>query len=236
MAAKHKVLVVDPDLVTQRLVAETLAARGGAAKCLRSSQEAAALIEREKFDGVILSRLLPGIDGMELARRIRQSKSNYRVPVIFLSDPTHPRLLTESFAAGVNLFLTKPVTYAKLSRALNAVERLMLEERRDYQRASLAIPIECRHGEQRTTGTTVNLSARGMLLRLPQPFPKGSDVSLSFTLPDRRDKFEVKGQVVRIGANQEVGIKFTRLSPMQRKNLSDFIEETQEAISATLTR
>ncbi len=236
MAAKHKVLVVDPDLVTQKLVAETLAARGGEAKCLRSSQEAVAVIEREKFDGVILTRLLPGIDGLELARQIRRSKSNYHTPVIFVSDPTHPRLLSESFAAGVNLFLTKPVTHSKLSRALNAVERLMLEERRDYQRAALAIPIECQHGEQRTTGTSVNLSARGMLLKLLQPFPKGCDIALSFTLPGRRDKFQVKGQVVRIGPDQAVGIKFTRLSPAQRTSLADFIEQTQKAVSATLAR
>lgn len=236
MTAKHKVLLVDADLVTQKLVAETLAARRGEAKCLRSSQEAVTVIEREKFDGIIITRLLSGIDGLELVRRIRRSKSNYRTPVIFVSDSTPPRFLGESFAAGVNLFLTKPVTSAKLSRALNAVQHLMLEERRDYQRASMAIPIACRHGKQRAAGTSVNLSARGMLLKLPQPFPRGCDVAVSFTLHGMRDEFEVNGQVVRIGTAQEVGIKFTRLSPAQRRSLVDFIEQALETISGPLAR
>jgi len=236
MVAKHKVLVVDADPVTQKLLAETLAARGGEAKCLRSSQEAVAVIEREKFDGIILTRLLPGIDGLELARRIRHSKSNYRTPVIIVSDPTHPRFLGESFAAGVNLFLTKPLTSAKLSRALNAVQHLMLEERRDYQRASMVIPIECQYGEQRAIGRSVNLSARGMLLKLPQLLPRGCDVILSFALPRLCDKLEVKGQVVRISPEQEVGIKFTQLSPTQRRRLADFIEQTLQANSNILAR
>jgi two-component system, sensor histidine kinase len=75
-----------------------------------------------KYDAVLMDIALPGIDGIEATRRIRAlSGAAGRVPIVGLSARSDPDTEKRSRAAGMNAYLTKPVSPAKLAEALAAL-------------------------------------------------------------------------------------------------------------------
>lgn len=231
---KAKVLVVDDDLAALELIGQTLKSLETEPKCVQSSQAAAELIEKEKFDGIFLDWLMPELDGLEVARRIRQSKSNRKVPLIMLTSNTEPEAMEKAFRVGVNFFLTKPVTVAKIRRLLDASRGLMLAERRRYRRVTVSLETLCAWNGEHARGTTLNLSSCGALLRLQKAPPEKKDVTLTIQLPGGAQKVELVGRVVRVIPEKAVGIQFTQCKPGDRKRLGDFTEKAAQAPAQTV--
>jgi two-component system phosphate regulon response regulator PhoB len=87
-------------------VRETLEAEGWRVEvCARGDEALRRLDEGARFDLLILSFLLPGLDGLELARRVRALPEVSRTPIIML---TASEVESEARRAGVDAFLRKP--------------------------------------------------------------------------------------------------------------------------------
>lgn len=228
MIGKPKILVVDDDLAALELIAGTLQSLDVRPCCVQSSRAAAELISKEKFDGIFLDWLMPEMDGLELAHRIRQSKRNSTVPIVMLTVETEPEAMERAFGAGVNFYLGKPVTAEKVERLLNVSRGMILEERRRHQRVSVSMKVLCAWNGQQLLVTSVNLSASGILLRVPVRLPKGVAITLSLELPGGRRPAVVVGKVIRIVPGIGVGMRFTKDRPVDRKRLAEFVEKSAE--------
>jgi diguanylate cyclase (GGDEF)-like protein len=80
---------------------------------------------RERPDIVLLDILLPGIDGIEVARRIRASERNGEwTPIIYLSAKNEEATVEAGLAAGGDDYLTKPISPIVLTAKLRAMQRL----------------------------------------------------------------------------------------------------------------
>ncbi|MFQ5777537.1 MAG: response regulator [Terriglobia bacterium] len=225
---KPKILVVEDDPAMLGLLGEVLSRSGAEPRCLSSSQEAAELINREKFDAVFLDWRMPEMSGVELTERIRWSKSNSRCPIIMVTGITEPTALKECFRAGVNFFLQKPVSVQDIRRLLNSSRGMIMQERRRYQRAPVQTPVVCewemQSFKQKTSGVSVNLSASGILVKLEATPPTGTLVYLSFTLPEDSERFALSASVVRVTPDRNVGLGFHGLTENQRHRLMEFID------------
>lgn len=212
MLPKTKILVVDHDPAALRQIELLLRVMGAVPRCLASATQAAELINKEKFDGVFLEWKLSELDGRQLTQRIRKSRSNSKVPIALLTERHFARAVAEGFQSGVTFSLSKPVGPTELRRLLDASRAAMLEERRRYQRAPLAVPVVCDWGEGHAAGRAINISASGLLMQL-KPCPEsGSPVSVEFTLPQPRQRLQLEALVARTAANKQVGIKFVGVS------------------------
>lgn len=225
MAFKPKILVVEDDTAMLRLLGEVLGDMGAEPHLLANSAHAAELVEREKFDGIFLDWRMPEVDGLELARRIRRSRSNARVPLVMLTGVSSAAALKESFKAGINFFLQKPVSVDKLRQLMNVSRGLMLAERRRYQRAPACLPIRCSWENEKHTGQTVNLSASGMLLDLDPRPPLGARVTLVFGLPGQPAPLRVEATVVRHASECRVGVEFHHTRDDTREQLLDYVDK-----------
>lgn len=223
MTDKPTVLVVDDDLAALELIGHTLGSLEMKPKCVQSSAAAAELINKEKYHGIFLDWMMPEMDGLELARRIRSSKSNSRVPIVMLTANTESEAVERAFQAGVNFFLTKPVTPSKVKKLLEASRGMILAERRRYQRVAVGLAVLYTWEGQGIAGTTVNLSSSGVLL------PEGATVTLSLTLPKRAERLELGGVVVRIVEGIGMALKFTGQRAAEHQLLADFAARTAEA-------
>lgn len=232
MAFKPKILVVEDDKAMLQLLGDVLAQMGAEPRLVASSAHAAELIEREKFDGIFLDLIMPAPDGLELARRVRRSKSNSTVPLVMITASPEPAAIEESFQAGVNFFLHKPVTAQHLGKLLNAARGLMLEERRRYQRAPVALLVRCAWRDHPVTGQSVNLSASGVLVELPELPPVGAGVELEFSLPGSPRSLTLAGVVARQQSADSVGIRFKFADEATRRALMEFVEKTLAALSS----
>lgn len=223
---KPKILVVDNDTATLRLLDTTLKAMGAAPRCLPSSKQAAEVVNKEKFDGAFLEWDTPELNGVELTKRIRASKSNPTIPIAMLTASKNAKIIAEAFKAGVTFFLSKPVGAKELQKLLNVSRGAMLAERRRYQRANAPIVVKCAWGDKSASGQGVNVSVAGLLVTLTPRPEVGTELKLEFTLPDGRTAFLLKGTVVRHGPGSHVGVKFHRLSAEEQEALKSYIERT----------
>ena len=77
------VLVVDDERVLAALVAELLAEEGYAVRCAFDGAQALAEVERDPPDVLVTDLMMPRLDGLDLARRLRAD--GRRVPVVVMS-------------------------------------------------------------------------------------------------------------------------------------------------------
>ncbi|MFQ5662907.1 MAG: response regulator [Terriglobia bacterium] len=242
MIFKAKILVVEDDTAMLRLLGEVLTQMGAEPYLLASSVRAAELVNREKFDGVFLDWRMPELDGLELARRIRQSELNPTVPIVMLTGVTSLTGLRESFEAGINFFLQKPVSIDKLRRLLNASRGAMLQERRRYRRAPAALWVRCRWDKQEATGASTDLGPTGMSLILREPPREGTKVEVEFELPGERRRLRLAGVVTHVSPGsalgksegQAVGLEFRQLKKEDRSLLSDYVGKTLAELPPTV--
>ncbi len=120
-----KVLIVEDTLTSAVLLQRHLEALGLETIHAQSGEEALAFFEVEKPDLVLLDIILPGIDGIEVARRMRaQEKDGEWTPIIYLSARHEDAAIEAGLAAGGDDYLVKPVSGVVLTAKLRAMQRL----------------------------------------------------------------------------------------------------------------
>jgi len=238
MAFRPKIIVVEDDPSSLQLMGDVLGRMGAEPRLLGNPVQAAELIKREKFDGAFLDLRMPEMDGIELARRIRRSHSNSRIPIVMITG-VGAGVVKDSFGVGINFYLQKPVTIERLRHLLNATRGAMLAERRRYQRAPVNLSVRVKWEGGQSSGHSVNLSSEGMLLSLSQPPPEGTEVETEFQLPGLPDIFRISGRVTRVLAGPAPGetegfgvaLQFRHTQRKVREQLADYVDKTLAALS-----
>ncbi len=139
-----RILIVDDDPRNRNLITNFLEAIGHSAESAADGFEA---LEKLKsgFDLVLLDVMMPGIDGFEVARRIRKNDQFGDIPILMVTvlDDKESRL--RAVEAGVNDFVAKPIDRLELSVRLESL--LKMKEAQDEikrHRAELEATVERR--------------------------------------------------------------------------------------------
>jgi CheY-like chemotaxis protein len=106
--AFKRVLVVDDDPVVGKSFDRVLSPKGYAVITAASGAEALARLEAEKYDMVYTDIKMPGMDGVEVAKRIKASRP--WLPVVIVTGYGTEANEAEARAAGVSEFLHKPLS------------------------------------------------------------------------------------------------------------------------------
>jgi signal transduction histidine kinase/DNA-binding response OmpR family regulator len=109
------VLIVDDERHNRELLEVMLKPEGFLLLSAASGEEALALIARQPPDLVLLDVMMPGMDGYQVAGKIKSEPATNSIPVIMLTalDDRNARML--GLSAGAEDFLTKPIERAELS-------------------------------------------------------------------------------------------------------------------------
>lgn len=126
-----RLLIVDDEAKLLRAVAVDLRAEGYDVLTAASGAEALLNVAKSLPDLIISDIRMPGMDGYQLARRLRENSRTALIPIIFLSakDTTADRI--EGFRVGVDAYVTKPFEpdelIAIIAGILSRVERTHTE-------------------------------------------------------------------------------------------------------------
>ncbi len=117
----RRLLIVDDEPNLLIAVAAVLRDEGFDVKTARSGREALVMIARDSPDLIVSDVRMPGMDGYELARRLRSTANFALIPIVFLSakDETEDRI--EGFRSGVDVYLTKPFEPDELIAVIRAI-------------------------------------------------------------------------------------------------------------------
>lgn len=130
------VLVVDDDEISRSLLANLLETSRFAVKTAHCGEEALRMAGAEDFDVVLLDLMMPGMDGIEVCKRLKASARTAHVPVILVTAMSDRDARIRGIYAGADEFITKPYDSEEVVlRARNAVRMKRLY---DQVRASLA--------------------------------------------------------------------------------------------------
>ncbi|HIG70191.1 MAG TPA: sigma-54-dependent Fis family transcriptional regulator [Myxococcales bacterium] len=127
MVERFRVLVIDDDPGVRDYL-ETLALRlGYHVTAVGDGEEALATLDESKPDIITLDAVLPGMDGLETLRRLKQRIPE--VPVVMLSGHGQARTIVEAMKLGASDFLRKPFEVEELELAFQkALEKHALKE------------------------------------------------------------------------------------------------------------
>lgn len=120
-------LVVDDEPLNLEIIAEYLDSSDYRLTLAGSGDEAWRLLDASPraFDLILLDRMMPGMDGMTLLRKIKTDERTSHLPVIMQTAAAAPDQVSEGLAAGAYYYLTKPFE----ARTLLSIVRAALSDR-----------------------------------------------------------------------------------------------------------
>jgi len=120
-----KALVIEDTVTSATLVCHQLAKMGIEPLHARDGEAGIVAFREHRPDLVLLDIIMPGIDGFEVARRIRQMERNGEwTPIIFLSARTSDADLEKGIEVGGDDYLVKPVSEMVLGAKVRAMQRI----------------------------------------------------------------------------------------------------------------
>jgi DNA-binding response OmpR family regulator len=124
-----RILIVEDEVHLAQGLLFNLEAEGHEAAAVESGEAALdrLLARREPFDAVVLDIMLPGINGFEVADRLRAAQ-NY-VPILMLTARSRPEDVLRGFASGADDYLPKPFELSILIARLQSLLRRMTWQR-----------------------------------------------------------------------------------------------------------
>jgi len=222
-----KLLVVEDDIPSLELMEEVFISLKADVCPVNDSQQAAVLVNREKFDGIFLDLEMPNLHGFELAQKVRKSSWNKSTPIVIVTGRENRDTMHQSFLVGATFYLQKPVDRQKLTGLFRTIRGTLIENRRRYTRVPLQTSVTCTQESRVLRGQTWNLSQGGMQVDAGSLVP-GETVRVSFQIPNSPDIIEAVGTVVWAKTERQ-GIQFTNLNSPQREQICDFIAQMDKS-------
>jgi CheY-like chemotaxis protein len=113
-------LVVDDYSANRELLARRLERAGYATLMAESGTEALEVLGRARVDLVLLDIMMPGMSGLEVLTRIRETRSASDLPVIMVTARTESADVVQALGMGANDYVTKPIDFPVVQARIEA--------------------------------------------------------------------------------------------------------------------
>ena len=121
--ARAKVLIVEDDKNISRLIGYNLGKAGFDCRTAFTGEDALKLTDKERFDLIVLDLMLPGIDGLEVCRILKQDKESQKVPVVMLTAKGEEMDRVVGLELGADDYIVKPFSPRELVLRIKAILR-----------------------------------------------------------------------------------------------------------------
>jgi CheY-like chemotaxis protein len=207
-----KILVADDEPGSLKTIRSLTASLGHTVLTFSDLQEAGERAEKQRFDVAFLGMRAPELNGLELARRLRNSETNRETAIVMLNTTDDIQSLRIAFGEGVDFVLTKPVSASRLRPMLAAMQSPGWKGKRHAARLPLFTEVSCKWGGQEFALQSMNISESGILLRPSIDAEIGQEVSLSFKFEEFRAALDVRARIARKDGTERVGLEFVGLA------------------------
>jgi len=121
--ANEEILVVDDEDDILELVSYSLSREGYRVSCATSSEAALDIMESNTPQLIVLDLMLPGMDGLELTRRLKSDPKTNDIPVVMLTAKSEEADIVIGLELGADDYVTKPFSPRVLAARVKAVLR-----------------------------------------------------------------------------------------------------------------
>jgi len=127
MADERRILIVDDDPVILRLLKVNFEMEGFAVLTAENGEEGVSKATRERPDIILLDVMMPGMNGLEAAEKLRAQENTKEIPIIFVSAKAQSVDVKAGLTAGAVDYVTKPFDPVEL---VEKVENLLAQARK----------------------------------------------------------------------------------------------------------
>ncbi|MCP3875968.1 MAG: response regulator [Desulfobacteraceae bacterium] len=126
----EKVLLVDDEKEFLEIMSERMTARGMEVTTANSATKALSILEKKTFDAIVMDFQMPGMDGMEALKAIKNLKPELQI--ILLTGYATTEKTVEAMKVGATDFLEKPADLESLTQKIKEAktEKMLLVEKR----------------------------------------------------------------------------------------------------------
>jgi DNA-binding response OmpR family regulator len=139
-----KILVVEDEKGMAQVLRRGLEEESHVVSLAHDGASALSLAQNAPFDLVLLDVMLPGMNGIQIARRLRETRAD--VPILMLTARDSVSDIVKGLDSGADDYVTKPFSFAVLLARIRALERRAADaQTRTLQVADLVLDITQRH-------------------------------------------------------------------------------------------
>lgn len=117
-----RVLIIDDEAETCRMLSTALELFGYETASALSGMDALGMLPSFKPEAIVLDLMMPGMDGFEVARRVRANPDTKDVPIIVVTAMGEANAEQRAREAGASEFMNKPVGIAELADVIKNAE------------------------------------------------------------------------------------------------------------------
>ncbi len=217
--------MVSADTATVRVFKHSLQEFSIAPDVCQDAPDAIQLLNRRKYDAVIVDLQIGGQAGTILDE-VHRSPSN-RTAVTFIVSGTDAQE-TAAYRKRAGFAFERPVTAESIRATLKFAYGLILRARRRYFRCPVSVLVVIRRAAQpEIRGHSVNISEGGMAISTVTPFNAGEDVQVQFALPGCGRPF-LSESTVCWGKTDQLGVRFVSLSQERQAELQVWLSQKLE--------
>ncbi len=223
---KKRILLVDDVELFLRLEESFLNRGLYSTITARSGEEAIKAASAYRPDLILLDQIMPGINGDDVCRKLKEDPKTEHIPVIIISSDGKDAVRQKCLEAGCDAFLTKPIRGDVL---IPSVEKQLGIVNRRAKRIKTSIRCEINWNGQREEGEIHNLSGTGAFVSVQVTPTMGDIVDVSFKLPETEYQFVLGAIIkwVRSSAEEKpsgAGIEFLSFSPGAEEFIQSYID------------
>jgi DNA-binding response OmpR family regulator len=115
----RKIVIIEDEPDTAEMYAEMMRISGYEVVKFFGGSSAVAQIAEQKPCAVVLDLMMPDISGLEVLQYMKAEPKLSDIPVIIVSAKTLPADIDEGLNAGASVYLTKPVSFSDLKKAID---------------------------------------------------------------------------------------------------------------------
>ncbi|WP_321368562.1 response regulator [uncultured Desulfuromusa sp.] len=184
-----------------------------------SGEEALQRLDKVIPDVLLLDYYMPGINGDEVCRLIRQKSQWEKLPILMVTAAGKPEEVQHCLDAGCDDYITKPVNKQELREK---VERLLGNvQRRTSERVAVKLPLQLQENGRLHVVTAKDISASGICLKSPTPLVENTTVEMKLEGADGVP-LSLYGKIKRTSKQDEDGYGVYFIYPDQKsKRLLD---------------
>ncbi|MEZ5523511.1 MAG: phosphate regulon transcriptional regulator PhoB [Pseudomonadales bacterium] len=121
--ANKTILIVDDEDSIRDMISMSLELNGYQCLHAGTALEAHTTITEQRPDLILLDWMMPGISGIELARRLRRDNATKNIPIIMITAKGEESNKIEGFDSGADDYITKPFSTKELTARIKALLR-----------------------------------------------------------------------------------------------------------------
>ncbi|MDX2109784.1 MAG: response regulator [Verrucomicrobiota bacterium] len=121
-----RILVAEDDLISRKLLCTTLEQFGYSVEAYENGADAWAAYNTKPFRVIVSDWLMPGIDGLDFCRQVRQrANTDYTYFILLTANIQGKESYLHAMAAGIDDFLAKPLDRDQIWMRLRVAERIL---------------------------------------------------------------------------------------------------------------